>query len=245
MLKIEPARTAVDARSEAATGGARRSPETLGPIARAWVDAIPAHDFAALEPLLAPNVAFRALVPKGLREAATSDGAIAWIERWFGDADTAQLEAADDGTIADRTWFTYRFHVHEPTGWSMVEQQVYATVVDGRVERLDLLCSGFRPAEPIEGVQSSGATAPAVAWASNSAPSATLDALGADCSTLIPTLARKMDAVPVGGVLDILTDDPTAESSLSSWARLTGHELVRSRPARVAGTHWYVRRKES
>jgi len=209
-------------------------PEALGPIARTWVGAIPRHDFAALEALFAPNVTFRALVPKGLREAETSDDAIAWIERWFGDADAAEVLATADGTIADRSWFSYRFHLRKPAGWMVIEQQVYATVVEGRIERLDLLCSGFRPAEPRED-----------AGAAAASPTTSLNALGADCATLIPTLAQQMAAVPVGGVLDIHTDDPTAEPSLASWARLTGHEVVGSQPDPVAGNHWYVRRKES
>lgn len=216
--------------------------EALGPTARTWIGAIHAHDFAALEAVCAPNVAFRALVPSGLREAETRGGAVAWVERWFGDTDSAEILDAADGTVADRTWFTYRFHLRKPAGWRLIEQQVYATVVDGRIERLDLLCSGFRPAEPIEGRQPPAGADP---LAGGSVPHAALDALGASCSTLIPSLARTLAAVPVGGVLDILTDDPTAEPSLSSWARLTGNELIGSRPDAVAGAHWYVRRKES
>jgi TusA-related sulfurtransferase len=202
--------------------------DALGPIAQKWVGAIPGHDFQMIESLFAPRVAFRALVPRGLREGATSTEAIAWIETWFGDTDSAEILATAYGTVADRSWFSYRFHLRKPDGWMVIEQQVYATVVDGRIERLDLLCSGFRPAE------STGAE-----------PSTSLNALGADCATLIPTLARKMAAVPAGGVLDIQTDDPTAEPSLASWARLTGHEVVGSQPDPVAGNHWYVRRKES
>jgi TusA-related sulfurtransferase len=228
---------------------ARLTLEALGPIARTWVGAIPAHDFGAIAAVLTPDVAFNALVPSGLREAATSEDAVAWIERWFGDADTSELLAAAEGTMADRAWFMYRFRVHEPSGWSMVEQQVYATLVDGRIERLSLVCSGFRPVEPVEGVVPGAECAARPGGRSAAQPAAgpvgPLNALGADCSTLIPTLARTMAAVPAGGVLDVLTDDPTAEASLSSWARLTGHEIVRSRPARLAGNHWYLRRKES
>jgi hypothetical protein len=137
---------ATRARTSRSPGPPTAQLEALGPLARNWVGAIPGHDFPAMEAALAPDVAFRALVPSGLREAATRDAAVAWVERWFGDTDSATLLSSSDGTVADRTWFRYRFHLRKPDGWKFIEQQVYATVVDGRIERLDLLCSGFRPA---------------------------------------------------------------------------------------------------
>jgi TusA-related sulfurtransferase len=238
----------VNAQTGETAGGSADVTEALGPIGRQWIEAISTRRFQALSNILATDVAFRALVPRGLREAATPDGAIAWIERWFGEADDIRLVETADGTVADREWFAYRLHVHEPDGWRLVEQQVYATVADGRIQKVDLLCSGFRPAEaPADAGEDSGSSAATrrESAAALSTPSATLDALGADCSTLIPTLARSMAGVPVGGVLEIVTDDPTAEPSLAAWTRLTGHELIGSRPDPAAGSHWFLRKKES
>ncbi len=208
------------------------SPDSVPP-AGAWVSAIMERRFAELARALDPNVSFRALVPRGLREADTSDGAIAWVAKWFGDADRIELEDFSSGSIADRSWFRYRFLVHESAGWTEIEQQVYATLAVGRITKLDLLCSGFRPVEHA------------------GEPNATLDAIGGDCATLIPTLAQSVRTLPAGGVLDLVTDDPTAGPSLDAWARLTGHEVVPVDPAPAVGSddaqprHWLIRRKES
>jgi TusA-related sulfurtransferase len=213
--------------------GTAPPPSDAVPLAGAWVAAIMERRFADLAGALDPNVSFRALVPRGLREAETSDGAIAWVTKWFGDADRIELEDFSSGSIADRWWFRYRFLVHEPAGWTEIEQQVYATLTGTRIGKLDLLCSGFRPVER-EGNAS-----------------ATLDAIGADCATLIPTLAQSVRELPAGGVLEVVTDDPTAGPSLDAWARLTGHEVVSAGLAPGAtggGTragHWLIRRKES
>ncbi len=32
--------------------------------------------------------------------------------------------------------------------------------------------------------------------------------------------------VPVGGVIEMLADDPASEADMKSWSRRTGHELL-------------------
>jgi hypothetical protein len=225
-----------------------------------WVGAVVVRDFPALGQLFAPDVAFRALVPKGLREASDVAGAIAWVERWFGDADAFEVLSSSRGRVLERLAFAYRLRVHKPDGWRVIEQQVYATVSDGRITKFDLLCSGFLPVPDASGVESGSdahtpaaapvtatvtATGAATATAAGTmATGSVLEALGADCATLIPQLARSVAALPPATVLDLHTDDPTAGPSLAAWARLTGNVVVGSSPDPVAGSHWFVHRKE-
>ena len=46
--------------------------------------------------------------------------------------------------MQDRVHIAYRIREHEDQ-WYLVEQQAYCTISDGLIQRMDLLCSGFRP----------------------------------------------------------------------------------------------------
>jgi hypothetical protein len=39
----------------------------------------------------------------------------------------------------------YRFRVHNDEGTYLVEQQGYFDAADGRISRMSLVCSGYRP----------------------------------------------------------------------------------------------------
>lgn len=53
-----------------------------------------------------------------------------------------------------------------------------------------------------------------------------LDARGRRCSMLSMTVAERMSPLPVGTVLDVVTDDPAAPTEMPAWCRRMGHELV-------------------
>jgi hypothetical protein len=109
------------------------------------VQAIAAQDEAALAECFTPGVELRALVPPGLRERTGSGEAAALISAWFADSTELQLVAAVEDELADRLHVAWRFEGIEEGTPYVVEQHLYATVADGRIERADLLCSGFRP----------------------------------------------------------------------------------------------------
>ena len=114
-------------------------------IGEKFVSALIAQDFAALQECFAPEVRFRALVPKGVREAATAEEAAAWLRKWFGDSDQMELQASRAETVQDRLHISYKLHEHEAGEWFLIEQQAYCTVSDGLITDMALLCSGFRP----------------------------------------------------------------------------------------------------
>lgn len=53
-----------------------------------------------------------------------------------------------------------------------------------------------------------------------------LDIKGLLCPLPLVRLSKAIDAVPVGGVLRAVSDDPTCMADIPAWAKSTGHELV-------------------
>jgi hypothetical protein len=116
--------------------------------AQRFVDALGAGDWEATGSALADNVRLRALVPERLRE---EEGAHAVVERfkfWWSDlADLRLLESVVE-PMADQVRVQYRLAGTDPDdGPVVVEQQCYLTVEDGRITKINSVCSGFQPAE--------------------------------------------------------------------------------------------------
>jgi hypothetical protein len=109
------------------------------------VAAIAAQDEAALRACFTAEAELQALVPHGLRERAGAAEAGAMIAAWF--ADSTELDVAASGAkeIADRLHVFWRVEGVEEGEPYVVEQQLYATLEDGRIARGQVLCSGFRP----------------------------------------------------------------------------------------------------
>lgn len=116
--------------------------------AELFVEALARQDFARLAELLAPDVQFRALLPERFEE---HEGASAFIGRftdWYGDADHLELLASNTGRMGDRDLVRFRFRLHDPDGWSEIEQHLICDGSGGAIERVDLLCSGFIEIDP-------------------------------------------------------------------------------------------------
>jgi len=111
----------------------------------AFVDALAVRDYDAIESTLAPDVIFRALIPPGVREAASRSDVRGYVQKWFGDCDEFAIIERIVDRIGDRHHASYRIHLREEGVRFIVEQQLYATVSDRGIEKLDIMCSGFRP----------------------------------------------------------------------------------------------------
>jgi len=57
-------------------------------------------------------------------------------------------------------------------------------------------------------------------------PAKTLDCIGLYCPEPVFRTREEISSVPVGGVLEVLADDPASESDITSWAKHAGHELL-------------------
>lgn len=118
------------------------------PTGQAFIDAIVAHDWDRLAACFAPEGRFLAVVAHDehpFRERIGGTAAAEQISRWFDIADETILLRSEVEPRADRVRIVYRIRQHEPDGWYLVEQLVYATPDDKGFGRVSLACSGFRP----------------------------------------------------------------------------------------------------
>ena len=117
--------------------------------ASAFLDSLAAQDFAQLGGTLTADARLRALLPSGLREWAGAEAIADMFARWFGDTEDFELVEATVGEVGGRLHLHWRLRLQAErlgTGWFTVEQQAYADTADGgRIARLDLLCTGYRP----------------------------------------------------------------------------------------------------
>ena len=63
-------------------------------------------------------------------------------------------------------------------------------------------------------------------------PSVSLDCLGMKCPQPIIMLAQRLGEVPIGGLIELIADDPAAGPDVAAWCRMRGQELVDSAPPR-------------
>ena len=73
-------------------------------------------------------------------------------------------------------------------------------------------------------------------------PAKTLDCIGLYCPEPVFRTREEISSVPVGGVLEVLADDPASESDIRSWAKHAGQELI-SVEKRDGGFRFLIRRK--
>ncbi len=207
------------------SGSPSRDTEAEAPrVGGRFLAALEARDFPALASCFSENARFRALLPRGLREASGAEEPTRYFQGWFGAAD--RIDVLDGGVdaIGDRQHLTWRFRVRDEAGARVIEQQAYATIREDRIAELDLLCSGFRPE-----VESTPVVTRGVPSDEAPKPDTVIEASGESCATLTPLIRARMRALPAGAVLELRTDDPTAPESLEAWCRLTGNELIATR----------------
>jgi hypothetical protein len=117
-----------------------------------FVHALATKDTPQLLAVLAPDVTFRGMTPSRFWEAGSAAEAVHDVlQRWIEESDVVErIEALEEGMVADRGRIGYRLRVRNPEGLFLVEQAGYLDEdADGRIRRLHLMCSGFRPiAEP-------------------------------------------------------------------------------------------------
>ncbi len=181
--------------------------------------AITVRDFDAITKVVSPTARFRFLIPPGPDEVTGGAEVAGRFRRWFGDAEAFEILAASVEELVDRVSVRYRFRLHEETEWKEGEQQIYVDVDDeGQIAALDLLCSGFRRSA-----------------SDASAGTHVFDAGSLGCADgLAGEFRRRMSAIPVGDLLVVATDDPSAKEDLPPLARMMGHK-VRSVESPVDG----------
>lgn len=117
-------------------------------FAQSFLDGLAAQDFARLGEALTAQVRVRGLLPGGVQEWTGAEAAAHTFARWFGDTEDFEFTGSGVGEIGGRLHLHWRLRLRAErlgAGWFVVEQQCYAdTGEDGRLARLDLLCTGYR-----------------------------------------------------------------------------------------------------
>ncbi len=115
------------------------------PRAQTLATAVATRDHASLGVQFTDDIRLRALLPGGPVEKNGRDAVLAAFDSWFGSYDTVVLEDAAGELVGDRLLVHYRL-VFEPEAERRALTQTWVSTVaaDGRLARIDLLCSGFR-----------------------------------------------------------------------------------------------------
>ena len=181
--------------------------------AESLIDAIAARDYARLFGVLARDSRLRYLIPAGQGQVAGAADVAAKYFEWFGDAVELDVRQVLVERISDRTSARYQFLLRNGDDWEVVEQQAYLDVdAEGRIEAIDLVCSGFRPVRGPGEASSTG--------------NHEFDAGQMSCGDgLASEFRRRIQAIPVGDVLAVTARDPAAKEDLPPLARLMGHTV--------------------
>ncbi|HET9970154.1 MAG TPA: hypothetical protein VFQ68_18120 [Streptosporangiaceae bacterium] len=118
-------------------------------VAGVFLESLTAQDFTGIGGTLTADARLRALLPSGLKEQAGAEVIADVFTHWFGDTEDFELVEATVGEVGGRLHLHWRLRLRAERlgpGWFTVEQQAYAdTDASGRIARLDLLCTGYRP----------------------------------------------------------------------------------------------------
>ena len=115
-------------------------------VADRFLESLSRRDFVALGSTFAENGLLRGLVPSALREAEGRDAIAERFAIW-NDAEDWQLLESDVGPVADMLRIRWCVSSTDSAGGPVVfEQTAYAEIGDGGITRMNLVCSGERPA---------------------------------------------------------------------------------------------------
>jgi TusA-related sulfurtransferase len=180
-------------------------------VGDAYVRALAGRDSMRLQACFQPDVRLRALVPPGLQESEGFAAVTARLESWFGAAESIEILRKDVYHVANRLHVRYRFREHYSDGDSeIIEQDAYCNVREGLIEAIDILCSGHLP-------ESKGEVANIYHF----------DAGNLGCGSGLPEeFRRRIQAIPTGSTLEVVTHDPATKEDLPSLARLLGHQVL-------------------
>lgn len=186
--------------------------DRLQEVGERFVDAIARRDFDGLRAAIADDVRFRLLVPKGPQAHTGAGETVGRFVGWFEEARELQLESSSVQDVSGRLALVYRFRLLDADGWQVIEQHLMADVAqDGRLEAIDLLCSGFRR-DPGSETETNGIHR--------------FDAGNLGCADgLAGEFRRRIGEIPLGDVLEVTARDPAAKEDLPPLARMMGHEV--------------------
>ncbi len=176
-----------------------------------------------------PDIHSRLLTPGRFVTHDSASDLVAKFDQWFGKSSDITVEHSRVDLVGERLSIFYRFRLYEQEEWFVVEQPLYCTMQDGRIARLDLLCSGFQPVE--QGETATSLTSRKVGEQQTDSPALLEIYTGAagsesTCAVLTPAIKMKLREMESGQVLEVRVDDTSARGDIEAWCRLSGNQLV-------------------
>lgn len=181
-------------------------------IAESWLGRFTTGDFDGAGILFDPDVEMRALLPDGPRTYNGREEVTGRLKWWFGSGDDIQTTHAEARAVEDRIELSYGFRILNAMeggkqGWHSIEQRAFCDI-GSTIERIDIVCSGFRPI-----IQASGQLH-------------RFDAGDMGCGDGLPREFRRwVRSIAIGDVMEVVTKDPAAKEDLPSLARLMGNTV--------------------
>jgi ketosteroid isomerase-like protein len=107
--------------------------------------ALSTKDEAAVRALMAPDLDFRAMTPGRFWTATNHEELVdVLFGHWLEPSDeVVALLSTATGEVSTRNHVAYRLHLRNADGESVMEQQMYYDVTDGRISWARVMCSGF------------------------------------------------------------------------------------------------------
>ena len=119
-------------------------------VARRLMDAIVTRDFDGLSAILAADVWMRALLPREIVETHSAADTTEIFRGWLAPHDALEVRSTEQHTVEGREFFAYNLLLRPdwaPDVWHVLEQSGYCRVVNDRVSRIDLVCTGYFPTD--------------------------------------------------------------------------------------------------
>jgi hypothetical protein len=110
-----------------------------------FAEALAAKDVSRVRAITAPDLDFRAMTPMRCWEAHDHDELLdVLFGHWLEPSDeVVALLSTSTGEVSTRSHVSYRLHLRDAQGDSLMEQQMYYNVTDGRISWARVMCSGF------------------------------------------------------------------------------------------------------
>ena len=118
-------------------------------IGNIFINNFKKENFEDLKYLFSDTIHFRALTPPSLITLNNPTEVVNTLKKWFGVEEPDQFEVLESSSdfFVDCLYIYYRvFRTYKGNSYK-VEQQLYCEVSSGKIQKISLLCSGFRKVE--------------------------------------------------------------------------------------------------
>jgi len=194
-----------------------------------WIRSIMEGRLEQLEQFCHPQINSQLLTPKRFTTLEQAGDLLAKYRQWFGECTDFHLESSRVCQVGERLGIYYRFTLLEQGSWYTIEQQLYCTINDGRVDQLHLLCSGFQRIEKndrLDGLQPSHPSHETRPGDGLLEVYTGTPETSSTCAVLTPAIRSKLCEMQSGQVLEVRVDDASARGDIEAWCRLSGNELM-------------------